>query len=302
MRLSDRLRRVVLLPCACLPWLLSCSSDSSGGSSAATNPEPALVPIEKIAFHDPIFGPDIVEVTVELSEGEFLQRAEVQDDFGPLRLAARVVVTGDTAMIEVPVDCCGSVSDFPARTEKLLIDVEFESGGDFFFAYLGSSGEIVREPVTVLPLSTITNIRLDPPSPAKLEYSESVEVTVSYSTPVPGGVMVFNDIMPDFQNRLTCASDVYPIGKGEATQCFTIFNAGEIEQIVTELTIEMVSAENRDRLAATRTIEVDYSFSNFGELPAPVLLSPNALPHSAGLFALLNGISFMHSSSASARR
>ncbi len=109
---------------------------------------------------------------------------------------------------------------------------------------------------------TITNISLDPDSPASLSLGERVNVTFNYSTTQSGGVRIF--VRPVTNGSLTPnyaahGSPLYPVGSGSGDGYFTIT---DVPASVDQLRFEMLNADQSVQLLQF-FVDVNYGFGVF---------------------------------------
>ena len=115
---------------------------------------------------------------------------------------------------------------------------------------------------------SISNIQLDPPSPATLA-TNRVEVTFDYTTTESGGVRIFASPYTDGSltpNYAYSGSPLYPTGQGKGEGYFMIQSAEvTFDQVtVDQLRFRMLSADQSRVLLYESFISVDYYFYTIG--------------------------------------
>ena len=133
-------------------------------------------------------------------------------------------------------------------------------------------GNTVEREVTVEVIvpneHSISNIQLDPPSPATLA-TNRVEVTFDYTTTESGGVRIFASPYTDGSltpNYAYSGSPLYPTGQGKGEGYFMIQSAEvTFDQVtVDQLRFRMLSADQSRVLLYESFISVDYYFYTIG--------------------------------------
>ncbi len=116
----------------------------------------------------------------------------------------------------------------------------------------------------VEPLNTdcsdyISNISLDPETPATLQVGQEVHITFDYATNEAGGVRIFVRPYTDGSrtpNYAAHSSPLYPVGSGTGTGWFTI-ESGNV--MVDQLEFSMFNAD-QSLLLVEYFIPVEYHF------------------------------------------